>query len=190
MSRFSFKPAYNLGGRKFHGIRGLSGKPFHPPLTDIPIGAYVIAPVLDLLSYFSGGNTDLASGLHRAAGYVFIAGAVAGLATITTGLADWLDTEAGTQIRRMANAHMLLMLLMSAVVLANLVYRFYVSDAASTDLTLALAAAVILGLLTLGSAIGGAMVYDYGFNVETAQDNPVYHQHEKDILHPHEEPGA
>lgn len=188
MKRFSFRPALTMRGRKIRGLRGLSGKPFHPPLTDIPVGAYVIAPVLDLLSYFLGGS-EWAPGLHQAAGYVYLVGAAVGIVTVLTGFADWLDTEAGTQIRRMANAHALLMLSMSGIVAANLVYRYFVSDSTTADLPAVFAAALILALVTVGGTIGGSMVYDYGFNVETAQDNPVYHKSTKDILHPHEQPG-
>ncbi|MEA2477997.1 MAG: hypothetical protein QOC87_2196, partial [Actinomycetota bacterium] len=36
---FSIRPAMKLSGRKFKGLRGFAGKPFHPPLTDIPIAA-------------------------------------------------------------------------------------------------------------------------------------------------------
>lgn len=187
MSRFSFKPALELRGRKFHPIRGLSGKPFHPPLTDVSVGAYVVAPILDFFAFFGDGG-EAASGLHRAAGYVYLAGALFTTATIITGLADWLSTQAGTQIRRMANAHMLVMLLMNAIVLAGLGYRFFVLEEPATDLLLALAGAAILGLVTLGGTIGGSMVYDFGFNVETAEDNPVYHPHRSDIIHPHDEP--
>ena len=39
MRTFSFRPALTLKGRKFKGLRGFAGKPFHPPLTDIPVGA-------------------------------------------------------------------------------------------------------------------------------------------------------
>ena len=29
---------------------------------------------------------------------------------------------------------------------------------------------------------GGTLVYDYGFNVETASDSPVWHKSETDVL--------
>ena len=29
---------------------------------------------------------------------------------------------------------------------------------------------------------GGSLVYDYGFNVETAGDHPVWHKSETDVL--------
>ena len=46
MRRFSIRPTLTLKGRKFNGLRGWSGKPLHPPLTDIPITAYFLAAVL------------------------------------------------------------------------------------------------------------------------------------------------
>src|SRR2546423_1167222 len=38
MRIFSFRPSLTLRGRTFKGLRGWAGKPFHPPLTDVPIG--------------------------------------------------------------------------------------------------------------------------------------------------------
>lgn len=185
MRRFSFRPGIDLRRRKFHGFRGFDGKPFHPPLTDVPIGAYVIAPALDVIAYFFR-DRSWATELHSAAGWVFLAGAVVSLATMITGLADWLDTKRGTQIRRMANAHALLMLTMTAVVVLNLVLRFWVEGYFSPSLTFVVLGAAILGLAIIGGTLGGTMVYDFGFNVQTATDNPVYHPHSRDILHPHD----
>jgi hypothetical protein len=42
-------------------------------------------------------------------------------------------------------------------------------------------------LTVLGGALGGTMVFDYGFNVETAGDSPVWHRSEADVL-PGEKP--
>jgi hypothetical protein len=47
---FSIKPALSIKGRKFKGIRGFAGKPFHPPLTDIPVAAYILAAAFDSTS--------------------------------------------------------------------------------------------------------------------------------------------
>jgi len=33
----------------------------------------------------------------------------------------------------------------------------------------------------LGGTIGGTLAYDYGFNVETAGDSPVWHRSEVDL---------
>ena len=39
------------------------------------------------------------------------------------------------------------------------------------------------GILTVvGGTIGGSLAYDYGFNVETSGDHPVWHRSEVDVL--------
>ena len=47
MTRFAFRPTLTFRGRTFKGLRGWSGKPLHPPLTDFPIVAYVLAAAFD-----------------------------------------------------------------------------------------------------------------------------------------------
>jgi hypothetical protein len=69
MARFSFRPALTLKGRKFFGLRGFAGKPFHPPLTDIPIGAYVFAATFDLISWV-GHYTQVEKGRRCHRGHV------------------------------------------------------------------------------------------------------------------------
>jgi uncharacterized membrane protein len=182
--RFSFRPALDLRGRKFKGLRGFAGKPFHPPLTDVPVGAYVIAPILDVGAWLSK-DSSWADDAYTAAGYVLLLGAVFGVLTVITGYADWLNTEKGTQMRRMVNAHAWTMIVLSAFVYADLWLRF-MGDRDAPSALMGLLALVILGLVTLGGTIGGTLTYDFGFNVETATDNPVYHQHERDIIHPHD----
>lgn len=190
MRLFSFQPALELRGRKFKGLRGFAGKPFHPPLTDVTIGAYTIAPVLDVVSY-AFRDSDWAADAQRAAAMVLLIGAVSSLATVVTGFADWLNTQKGTQIRRMANAHAWTMVVMTLFVLANLYYKFLAEGAehyGDPDLLGTLLSAIVLGLVTIGGTIGGSMTYDFGFNVEIATDNHVYHVSEHDIVHPHDKP--
>ena len=50
MRKFSVRPTLTLKGRKFKGLRGWSGKPTHPPLTDFPIVAYIFVAVFDVVS--------------------------------------------------------------------------------------------------------------------------------------------
>jgi uncharacterized membrane protein len=190
MRRLSFRPALEFRGRKFKGLRGFAGKPFHPPLTDVTVGAYTIAPVLDVVAFLFK-DSSWAETAHVAAGYVFVVGAVSSLATVITGFTDWLNTEKGTQIRRMANAHAWTMVLMSVLVLVNLWYRNfaeggeYYAEPDGIGLVLSL---VVLGLVIIGGTIGGSLVYDWGFNVETAKDSPSWHPAETDVIHPSDIP--
>jgi uncharacterized membrane protein len=46
---------------------------------------------------------------------------------------------------------------------------------------------VLAGVLVMiGATYGGTLVFDYGFNVETAGDHPVWHASETDVLPGHE----
>lgn len=56
MRRFSVRPVLTLKGRTFKGLRGWSGKPLHPPLTDIPIAAYILAAAFDVISAVGGND--------------------------------------------------------------------------------------------------------------------------------------
>jgi uncharacterized membrane protein len=183
MRRLSFRPALTLRGRKFKGLRGWAGKPLHPPLTDIPVGAYLIAAVLDVISIV-GQDEEWARDFFRAATFVLIAGAAVSLLTALTGFWDWLrSTQPGTQVRREANAHAITMITVTVLVLVNIGLRTleYGGDQHSGAVVVALS--VVGAVLTaLGGAIGGSLVYDYGFNVETAGDSPAYHESEKDVL--------
>ena len=74
MRKFSVRPTLTIRGRKFKGLRGWSGKPTHPPSTDFPIAAYVLAAVFDVIAVF-GRDESWARDFFRAGTYVFIGGA-------------------------------------------------------------------------------------------------------------------
>lgn len=71
------------------------GHPVHPPLTDVPIGAWGSALVVDLL----GEDED------RAADVLIAVGIAAAVPTAAAGLADWKDTIGGE--RRVGTVHAL-----------------------------------------------------------------------------------
>lgn len=182
MRRLSFRPALTLRGRKFKGLRGWSGKPLHPPLTAVPIGAYALAGAFDVISYI-GRDEEWARDFYRAATFALVAGAVLSVFTVLTGFWDWLrSTEPGTQARRTANAHAVTMLVLTGVVIAGIVVRLaaYSGDAHTPVVALILSVASVL-LVGVGGTIGGSLTYDYGFNVETAGDHPVWHRSERDV---------
>jgi uncharacterized membrane protein len=183
MRHFSFRPAFTFRGRTFKGLRGWSGKPLHPPLTDIPIGAYILAAVFDVIS-FVGQDESWARDFYRAATFALIGGAAVSLLTALTGFWDWLrSTEPGTQARRAANAHALMMVTVTVLVLVNIALRaFAYPDDGYTGLVVLALSVVTAVLLIAGAALGGLLVFEYGFNVETAGDSPVWHPSETDVL--------
>lgn len=190
MRRFSFRPALAIRGRKFKGVRGFAGKPFHPPLTDVTTGAYIIGPLLVVIAFLFRDST-WAEDANKAGAWVLLIGGISSVATALTGYADWLDTQKGTQIRRMVNAHAWTMITLTLIVLFTLWYIFLAEDgeyfSEPSGLT-ALLGVVIAGLVTIGGTMGGSLVYDWGFNIETASDHPVWHPSETDIIHPHDVP--
>ena len=190
MRHFSFRPAFSFRGRTFKGLRGWSGKPLHPPLTDVPIGAYLLAAAFDVIS-FAGQDEDWARDFYRAATFALIAGAVVSLLTALTGFWDWLrSTEPGTQARRSANAHAITMVTVTVLVLVNIAIRvFAYPDDRYTGVVVLVLSLVLTVLLVAGAALGGHLVYDYGFNVETATDSPVWHPSETDVIGGHTSAG-
>jgi uncharacterized membrane protein len=186
MRRFSFRPALTMRGRTFKGLRGWAGKPLHPPLTDVPIGAYMLAAAFDVVSAV-GNEREWARDFYRAASFSLIGGAAVSVLAALTGFWDWLrSTEPGTQARRTVNAHATTMIAVTLIVIADIalrVFRFW--DEPSTP-GLVLALTLVAAVLTvIGGTIGGSIAYDYGFNVETAGDHPVWHRSEADVFPGH-----
>lgn len=182
MRLFSIKPALSVSGRQFKGLRGYAGKPFHPPLTDIPVAAYLLAAVFDVIAFVAGPGSTVDRDFFRAATYTIIAGAVVSLPTALTGFWDWLkSTEPGTQAWRTANWHMAVMLTVMLLVLIDILLRLRAFDGAHTTTPVLVLSIVIGCLVSYGAAYGGALVYEYGFNVETAGDHPVWHVSDVDV---------
>jgi uncharacterized membrane protein len=183
MRHFAFRPSLSLRGRTFKGLRGWAGKPLHPPLTDVPVGAYLLAAGFDVISAV-GNSEPWSRDFYRAASFALIGGAAVSVLAALTGFWDWLrSTEPGTQARRTANAHAVTMVTVTVLVIVGIAVRALAFwDEASTPglaLAITVAAAVLTGL---GGTIGGSLVFDYGFNVETAGDAPVWHRSEHDVL--------
>ena len=70
------------------------GHPVHPPLTDVVIGAWTSALLLDLL----GGDAT-----HEAADRLVAVGILAAVPTASTGMCDWAELGGGT--RRVGSVH-------------------------------------------------------------------------------------
>src|SRR5215470_11700564 len=126
MRKYSVRPTLTLRGRKFKGLRGWGGKPLHPPLTDFPIAAYVLAAALDVIS-FVGQDESWARDFFRAGTYVFIGGALVSVLAALTGFWDWLrSTEKGTQARRTANTHAWTMITVTVLAIIDIALRLNV----------------------------------------------------------------
>jgi uncharacterized membrane protein len=184
MRKFSIRPTLTLKGRTFKGLRGWSGKPLHPPLTDVPITAYMFGAAFDVISVVGGKDHDWARELWHAGTYVFVGGVAVSVFAALTGLWDaWKSSEAGTQARRTINTHATIMLTVTVLAVADLAWRLNDYHTEPVTPTAIAALSVVIALLvSLGATFGGSLVYEYGFNVETAGDHPVWHKSEKDVF--------
>jgi len=184
MRKFSIRPTLTLKGRTFKGLRGWSGKPLHPPLTDVPITAYLVAAAFDIASVIGGKDHEWARELWHAGTYLFAAGVAVSVLAAVTGLWDaWKSSEAGTQARRTINTHATIMVTVTLLAIADLVWRIAEYDTkAVTPVGIMVLSVVVALLVALGAMFGGSLVYEYGFNVETAGDHPAWHRSEVDVL--------
>jgi uncharacterized membrane protein len=182
--KFSVRPTLTMKGRTFKGLRGWSGKPLHPPLTDLPIAAYILCAVFDVSSAVAGRDHTWARELWHAGAFIFVGGAAVSVLAALTGLWDWWkSSEAGTQARRTINAHATIMVTVTVLALADIAWRLndYRTEPV-TPVGIAVLSVVIALLASVGAMFGGSLVYDYGFNVETAGDHPVWHKSETDVF--------
>ncbi|MBS1836488.1 MAG: DUF2231 domain-containing protein [Actinobacteria bacterium] len=184
MKTFSVRPTLTLKGRTFKGLRGFSGKPSHPPLTDIPIGAYLIVAGMDVLSYVGGASHGWAGELWRIGGWIMVVGLAGALLAALTGYVDARSSsEAGTQARRTINTHAAIMIVVTVLAAIDVAARLSgYHDHSATPLWLMVLSVVVALLVALGATFGGSLVFEYGFNVETAGDHPAWHRSEDDVL--------
>jgi uncharacterized membrane protein len=187
---FSIRPTWSLKGRRFQGIRGFVGKPFHPPLTDFPIVCYTLAALFDLISIFSDASDPKAHDFFAAATFVMVSGFIVSLGTLLTGFMDWwkgiprdrttgwLGRAKHTQAWRTINWHATVMVTVSVIALIDILLRIGDFDRGQTSglwLVLSLLAG---GLVLFGAAYGGTLVFEYGFNVENVGE--VWEESEED----------
>ena len=74
------------------------------------------------------------------------------------------------------------MLTVTAIVVIDIIVRLRGWDSAYTGLGTMILSVLAAALVSFGATYGGSLVYDYGFNVETSGDHPVWHESEKDIF--------
>lgn len=125
-----------------------------------------------------------AQDFFRAGTFVFIGGAAVSVLAALTGFWDWLrSTEKGTQARRTANTHAWTMITVTVLALVDIALRLNVYHTRTYPSVAILVLSIVVAVLVaVGATFGGTLVFDYGFNVETATDSPVWHASENDVL--------
>lgn len=128
------------------------GHPLHPPLTDVPLGAWMGASLLDLADAGSGGQ------FGRAADVLIAVGCAGGLAAAATGLADWQD-QVGKD-RDLGTAHALLNSTALGLCSTSLALRLRGARGPAIGLSL-----LGLGAAMTGAYLGGDLVFRLGVQV-------------------------
>jgi nitrite reductase/ring-hydroxylating ferredoxin subunit/uncharacterized membrane protein len=130
------------------------GHPLHPVLTDIPIGAFTGAAILDLVG----------QGRYEAAAETLLgAGILAAVPTAAAGLSDWSDTYGETQ--RVGVVHAAGNVAALALFASSLAARR--TGAESVGRALGLAG---LGVLAVSGYLGGHLSFARGVGVNNAFD--------------------
>ncbi|RFU42182.1 (2Fe-2S)-binding protein [Actinomadura logoneensis] len=122
-----------------HGVP--AGHPAHPPLTDMPMGCWISAALLDLLP-----------GTRRASAVLVAAGIAGAVPTALTGLADWSALHREQQ--RVGLVHAMATASASSLYIASLIARLRGRDAAGRALGLA-----GLGAVFAGGYLGGHLAF-------------------------------
>ena len=102
--------------------------------------------------------------------------------TALTGVWDaWKSSEAGTQARRTINSHATIMSTVTVLAPADIGWRLNdYNTRGHTPVAIVVLSVVIALLVSVGATFGAPSSYDYGFNVETAGDSPVWHKSERE----------
>ena len=124
------------------------GHPLHPALTDVPIGAWMMAQVFDTLDSVNGGNR-----YEEAARVCINTGLVGAVAAAVTGLTEWSDT--GGESRRIGLVHGVMNLTATSLFLTSALMRTRRRTAG------AVAASTAGFAVSMASAyLGGVLVYN------------------------------
>ena len=132
------------------------GHPLHPVITDVPIGGWTIAQVLDIASAAKGGDKNL----DKAADIALGLGMLAAPAVIITGFADWSESE-GKQ-RRVGLVHAFFNFVGNNFTLISVIMRL--TGTKKRGLARALSATGYLSS-SLAAYIAGELVYKLGMGV-------------------------
>src|SRR6478752_3946652 len=125
------------------------GHPIHAVLTDVPIGAFTVVIILDVLDQRYAADVALAFGV------------LAMLGAAAAGFADYADTDGLP--RQRATVHSVVMILALIIYVVSMLIRW----GNPTDRSAAIVTSVVAYLfVTVGAYIGGDVVYGLGNMVD------------------------
>ncbi len=149
-------------------VKGFAGKPSHPPLTDVSVGAYTVGVAM-LVAGAAGLEQEA---MAKGALLAISGGLIVAIPTALTGLLDYFDLPKRSAARTLATYHLFMMLAATALFAATwAAQRPGYVDGEVTTLGLILGIAAF-ALLVIGGVLGGALAYVYGVRV-VGEDVPI-----------------
>jgi len=155
---------FRIGGPPLRWLKNLShgtwfGHPLHPAVTDIPIGAWVGALIVDIVWLIERNSSpDVANTLALAATILVIVGLVGAILSVLSGTIDWNDTYG--KERRVGITHGIINTVATLVYVLALIFRL--TDHPFRGFVLS---TVGLAILLLGAYLGGELVFGKGTQV-------------------------
>jgi uncharacterized membrane protein len=135
--------------------------PLHPMLIVFPIALWVASLVCDI-AYHAGSRNVF---WKEMAFYAIAGGVVGALLAAIPGFIDYLSlTERRT--KKIATMHMAINLLVVLMFIFNLGIRY---SSPSGDLFPVFLSVVAIGLMSVAGWLGGALVFEHGVGVQTAE---------------------
>ncbi len=157
------------------------GHPLHPVLTDVPITAWIIAAIFDIIWLI---NPESASWAARGAQAAVLIGFLGALGAAATGLTDWSDTYGHE--RRVGFLHGLLNSTAILLYLISLLLRYNVfsggidfSLSAAESVPGAIVGFVGLAFVLYAAYLGGDLVFAIGTGVNHTAFEPVVEDFER-----------
>jgi uncharacterized membrane protein len=150
-------------------IAGPYGHPFHPLLVTVPIGAWLMAVIFDIVAFAGDDPAAFTTGAR----WLYGIGVLAAVVAAVFGLLDYTRLTPGTRAHKIATIHLVLNL--TAVVIFSIAWALHLGGDDPSALGLVFG---IIGLLGLGVSgfLGGELVFRHGVRVADESEQASAHE--------------